>query len=126
MKHTVKEIIDFVQNLPRNDDYVHHDLIGELFPCVYDKKNDRITNVSVDTWVCTDTLVGVFLYYFDGVPICFSVQTGRKMDKEFLWIRKDMIDQVKEYLRSFTIEDLYMPVCVDQDTIFDINLKQGE
>ncbi len=49
---------------------------------------------------CTDTWVGVRLYFLDDECVCVSLQPFRKSDEEFEWISKETIVKTREYIRS--------------------------
>lgn len=65
----------------------------------------RVTGVAIYEWLCTDSMVGIFGYFFDGKPICLSFQTGRKMDKNFYWVSQDAAKSVSDFIESLLEEE---------------------
>jgi len=56
---------------------------------------------AIHTWVCTDTLVGYFLYTFKDEPCCITSQTGRKNDVYFHWISEEKYFEVLKFCLQF-------------------------
>ena len=65
-----------------------------------DEFDERVTMFEVNAWMCTDTLVGVYAYYFDGEFVALSFQSARKNDKEFAWVSKEKADQVRKFIHE--------------------------
>jgi hypothetical protein len=63
-----------------------------------DEFNKRLKAYPIATWLCTDSVVGYYAYYFDGYFIAMSTQMGRKCDKNFIWISKEKALEVRDYI----------------------------
>ena len=70
-----------------------------------DAFNKRMKVMPINTWICTDTLVGVFAYYFDGNFVALSFQSARKSDTFFHWVSKAEALSVREFIRSLSDEN---------------------
>jgi hypothetical protein len=64
----------------------------------------RLTYCYYHTWMCTDTYVGIRVWYLDGVEACISFKPYRKYDEKFYWISKEDFEQVYEYALSLREE----------------------
>ncbi len=69
------------------------------------QKEIRLTHCYYHTWMCTDTYVGIRVWYFDDVPVCISYKPYRKYDEQFYWISKELFDKVFNYAMSLKMED---------------------
>lgn len=49
------------------------------------------------TWMCTDTLVGIFFLFLHDEFVGVRIQTGRKSDSHFYWKCIDTFYKVKEW-----------------------------
>lgn len=73
--------------------------------------NQRITEVPLLVWNCTDSIVGMNgLYKWDEANTqwrLFAVtkQMGRKWDVDVSWVSKSIKDEVKTYFDSFLIPE---------------------
>lgn len=73
----------------------------EIYDWIYqDDKNIRLTYCYYHQWICTDTLVGIRVWYFDNKPVCISWKPYRKYDETFAWINNESYEKVKEYAFS--------------------------
>lgn len=66
---------------------------------------ERIKSYYLTDWMCTDTVVGARVYFFDDVPCCISMQDGRKSDEHFSWFSKEIATKVRMYLFSLLMEE---------------------
>jgi len=62
---------------------------------------DRLVSYYVASWYCTDSFVGMKVYFFDDVPVALSTQTGRKSDENIRWVSQELFDEVFNYVLSF-------------------------
>jgi hypothetical protein len=72
--------------------------------------DERMKSIPVNEWMCTDTMVGVHAYYFDGRFVALSFQPARKSDTVFCWASKEDAQQVKNFIR--TLYDLENEISV--------------
>ena len=83
------------------------------------KDNERLTYCYYHRWICTDTEVGIRVWYFDNEPVCISWQPYRKSDESFGWISKDKFNQVRNYALSLKDDSLDVDI-VDDETINNV------
>jgi hypothetical protein len=76
-----------------------------------DEFSARVTCYSVQDWMCTDSIVGTFIYYMDGAPVAVSIQTGRRNDKEVFFLSKEAAQKMREFIQSL-MPDKYDPEIV--------------
>jgi hypothetical protein len=62
--------------------------------------NVRLTYCYYHRWICTDTEVGIRVWYLDGVPVCVSWKPYRKSNEEYGWINEESFHNVRKYLES--------------------------
>ncbi len=65
-----------------------------------------VAAVPVHEWLCTDTMVGVYAYYFRGEFVCLSFQMARKGNIEFRWKNKAVAQTVREFIRGLDVGSL--------------------
>lgn len=75
---------------------IHYDV-------VYSKVDEqtRLYGSYISASYCTDTWIGLKVYVFDREVVAFSFQKGRKYDKEFIWVSRELYNVTKEFCRSF-------------------------
>jgi hypothetical protein len=66
--------------------------------------NERVKVMPVNTWICTDTLVGVNSYYLDGEFVALSFQSARKSKTEFKWTSIESATKVQALIRKISAE----------------------
>jgi hypothetical protein len=49
------------------------------------------------TWMCTDTLVGIFFLFLNDEFVGLRIQTARKSDSHFYWKNATTYDKVKNW-----------------------------
>ncbi|OTZ47892.1 hypothetical protein [Bacillus thuringiensis] len=72
---------------------------------IEEPENCRIEAYWLGSWYCTDTEVGFIVYFFDGEPMAYSTQMGRKSDTHFYWASQKVAEDVKEYVKSLIVEE---------------------
>lgn len=73
-------------------------------------------------WYCTDTWVGMVLYFLDGEPLAMAIQTARKNSVDVSFVSKEM---------AFKLRDLLYELCRestpdDSLDIIDMDEEVGE
>lgn len=103
-------IAEIVKRLKYNGDgqeriqEVYNELVGGSEIMRYQAEPYRIMFHWAGSWYCTDTEVGYRVYCFDDVPVCFSIQHGRKCSEDFYWFSNAPIKAMRDYLRSLEEE----------------------
>ena len=77
----------------------------------------RLKRLAINEWICSDTDVGVYAYFFDDKFVAISQQPGRRADVTWKWLSQEAMYQVRDFIRS--IEEY---VCLRNVEI----LKDGE
>jgi len=60
----------------------------------------RLTYCYYHTWQCTDTYVGIRVWYFDNKPVCISYKPYRKSDENFYWLSVEDFTETHQYALS--------------------------
>ena len=117
MKMTWTDIITGIdQNLPASALYksphqdgeieVFADLVGIDCFCGYSVEfSKRMREHWVESWVCTDTVVGYSVFFLDRTPVAVSIQRGRKSKKEIQFISEEAYDLVRDAVLECLSED---------------------
>lgn len=87
------------------------------------KKNERLTYCYYHRWICTDTEVGIRVWYFDNEPACISWKSYRKSDEVFGWISEEKFNKVKNYAVSLKEEDDFEVNIIDDETMKNVIAK---
>lgn len=64
----------------------------------YDLFSEHCAYIPIQSWICTDTRVGLFAYFFDQEFVCISYQPYRKSDINFYWKSQQSRDLVKAFI----------------------------
>lgn len=109
MNEIARQIIDTIDfdRAPIGFDNIH-DLTTVEFDGIYGnvwQVQHRLGSRRFHTWTCTDTEVGIHVWYFDEVPVCISSQKYRKGTKMFFWLSKEAYKEVKKYIESLQDDD---------------------
>lgn len=112
----LKQIIETIDKSKNNEDYVNlYDIAYSEFGLNIDyEEQDRLKCYWVQRWYCTDSYVGLRLYFLDDKPVAFSMQEGRKCDENFHWIEEEYAIEVKKYCMEFLIKEednQYYSIC---------------
>ena len=83
------------------------------------KDNERLTYCYYHKWICTDTEVGIRVWYFDNEPVCISWRPYRKSNETFGWISKEKFNEVRNYALSLK-DDNFDVYIVDDETINNV------
>lgn len=85
------------------------------------KDNERLTYCYYHSWICTDTWVGIRVWYFDGKPVCISHKPFRKSHEAFGWLSKYDFDTVRSYAFSLVGDEYPLRLSImDDETISTI------
>lgn len=66
----------------------------------YDKICERIKAYWLMPRICTDTMVGVSVYFFDETLIGYSIKVARKSEEEFLFVSEEVANNVLDFFLS--------------------------
>lgn len=58
----------------------------------------------IDTWMCTDTLVGTIAYFLNGVCIAVTFQSGRKSQIEVYWVNEQCYNFIRTAFEAIMLE----------------------
>lgn len=65
----------------------------------------RLQKKWFEQWTCTDTQVGIAVYFLDDEIICISWQPYRKSDEEFWFVSEELGNKLYKYLLSLIEKD---------------------
>lgn len=120
MKNLVKDnkilIADIIANLDESAAQPYCDLshlddelnTGHSFS-YFEEAGERLKQVVVNEWICSDTPVGVYAYFLDGEFVAISTQQGRKSDISWLWNSKQAAINVRNLILSLHDDEDLLP-----------------
>lgn len=74
-------------------------------------ENDgRLTKHWNQKWMCTDTMVGDAIYYFDCKALAYSHQDARKSDEHFHFFSKEVALDAQAYLMSLAKKECQITI----------------
>lgn len=79
----------------------------------------RLTSCFYHSWICTDTRVGIEVWYFNGRSVCISWRPYRKTKKVYGWLSKQDFDDVRNYAISLVYGD-YTPNILTDEVLSDV------
>ena len=59
----------------------------------------------IQSWICTDTRVGLAVYCLDGKPVAISAQRARKCTEEIEFVSKAAGKRVRDFILQFVPEE---------------------
>jgi hypothetical protein len=84
----------------------------------------RLTYCWYHTWMCTDTYVGIRVWYLDNKPVCISYKPYRKYDENFYWLSSEDFDETHRYAMSLREDgDMKYSLVQDIETDFTESAK---
>jgi hypothetical protein len=101
MKNLLELIVENKDNLKCDKWFDAQPLFEEFGIYEYLPINDRLTKKWFESWLCTDTEVGIAVYFLDGEIACVSWQPYRKSDEEFYFVSEEASRELHKYFLSF-------------------------
>jgi hypothetical protein len=80
----------------------------------------RLTYCYYNSWICTDTKVGIRVWYLDNIPVCISYKPYRKRNEYFSWLTKERYETTRQYILSLKEEDFDIVNIIDNDELNDV------
>lgn len=78
--------------------------------------NERIKGCYLESWMCTDTYVGLAVFYMDDEVIAFSYQSARKSYELFEFVSEEAANKLRQFIISLMDDDdIIQPSFVDLD-----------
>lgn len=107
MKTSLRKIFEDADNALKNGkelkkDYPDYEGLSSLFN-IYDVFWDDTDNIKcyfLQSHLCTDTIVGLKLYYLKDEMICYSYQSARKSREHFKFFSEEKAIKLRDYLLS--------------------------
>ena len=100
----LSEAIKKLDKSLHNEQYVALETLCEecsiLYCLFYAEEDIRIKSYWLTKHFCTDTWVGIKVFFLDDTPVCISSQKGRKCSEDFYWFSEEAYDKVSGYLLS--------------------------
>lgn len=75
--------------------------------------DERVKGYALTQWLCTDTHVGMNVYYMDDRPVAVSTQSARKSDVRISFVSLEAAQQVKDFILSLVGADELNPTLCD-------------
>lgn len=104
---TVLELSKIIDKSPENTCHINlEEILYDVFDLninwetveAFENKNGkRFSAYWVAPHYCTDSWVGERIYFFDGEPVAYSTQKGRKCNEEFYWLSEAAANKVYRY-----------------------------
>ena len=136
-KVTIDEILNMIDTSKMENDPHIYDICEDQFQ-IYEYLdqggNNRLTYCYLHRWICTDTEVGIRVWYFDNKPVCISWKPYRKYSETYGWISKDDFISVRNYINSLMDNNGDINIKIIDDLTIDeivrefdnIEYKKGE
>jgi hypothetical protein len=110
----LKEIIDKLDKTNPEDIYcdsIFQAVDVDWYSCKIDDEDgfssistfDELKYYWLVTWYCTDSWVGIRVYFLRDELVAISYQQGRKAEETFEWVSMEHYTKVKDYLQSFVV-----------------------
>jgi hypothetical protein len=92
-------------------------------PVCQQEGKERLKYCYYYSWVCTDTHVGIKVWYFDYIPVCISWKQYRKASECFAWIDKKYFEKVRSYILSLVDSEREYDVTIATDDMINETLQ---
>lgn len=90
------------------------------------KNNIRLTYCYFHEWMCTDTMVGIRVWYFDSNPVCISWKFFRKSSEVYGWLSKGDFKNVKNFAWNLHSREDNKPIMIVNDKLIEDTFKTIE
>ena len=104
---TVIELLSTIDKTKMKQGWVDLSAIKDEFEIqeyiVQTEDNVRLTYCFYQSWVCTDTRVGLKLWFFDEEAVCISWRYYRKSKESFSWLSLKDFYKVGNYLNTLKL-----------------------
>lgn len=116
----LKDVINLVDRSERNTSYASIEDFARMFDLhiYHDSRFDeRVKKYWIYNWCCTDTWVGLAVYFMDDAPVAVSFQSARKSDENIEFVSKEAAAKVRDFIISLMEdEEKGVPIAdMDQD-----------
>lgn len=115
----IKKIFRDINKSEDNKSYIDMDIIAEQFNVQFDcygkEYDERLKAYWAARHICTDTWVGVRVYYFDDEPAALSWQFARKSSEDFQWVSNKIANKVKDWILSLSDDIDVALIDMDED-----------
>lgn len=106
----LRELIAKVDRSAKNEDAADIDTFCQALDINewlgWDKRFDeRVKGYALTQWLCTDTPVGMNVYFMDDEPIAVSTQSARKSDVYIRFVSEEAALKVRDFILSLVKED---------------------
>lgn len=117
----IKDLIEIGKTKPKNNENAFFSLMEEfdIYDYKYTEEAKRLSYNFPIKWYCTDSYVGMRIYYLDEEPICISSQSGRKSDESFKWLSKEAFEKTRNFLHSFVQKKEFFDLIDENEKIDD-------
>lgn len=96
----LQKILENKENLKQDKWFYPQELFEEFEIYESISVDDRLTKKWFESWFCTDTEVGIAVYFLDDEIVCISWQPYRKSDEEFWFVSEELGKKLQDYLWS--------------------------
>lgn len=100
MNEFVKNIIDTIDTDSAKIEYDIYALCEEEFQIYEWIEQEKLGYRNYYSWICTDTEVGIRVWYFNEEVVAISFKPYRKYNTDFYWKDKGTRDKVFIYIKS--------------------------
>ena len=121
---SIKDIIEKIDVSKMERNHVEfYSMCGsefEIYEYLYQSEDlPKLTYCYYHRWICTDTEVGIRIWYFENKPVCISYKPYRKSDETFGWLSKNDFEKVRTY--AISLQDVVSDInIIDDKTILDV------
>ena len=116
----IRDLIKVVDRSEKNstsadiDDFCRELNLNE-YPGWNKEFDDKLKGYWLVKWLCTDTWVGITVFYLDDEPVAVSSQTARKSPEELEFVSIETATKVRKFILECLGEAEFTPSLVDLD-----------
>lgn len=106
----IKEAFDKVLKTKENESCADIDNFSEILGLNFyigwsEEFDNRVKGYYLWNWMCTDTVVGGTLYFFDGKPLAFGFQSARKSGETIKFYSKEIAEELRSFIISLAEDE---------------------
>lgn len=124
MNYPTMKLRDAIEKLDRSDKNKSHANIDHFMSALdmsnylgWDERfEEKVQMYWIQSWLCTDMMVGTAVYYMDGELIAFSHQTARRSNCEVYFVSENAAKKVRAFLATLIDEQRNDPQIISLDT----------
>lgn len=97
--NVMDDLSELILSIPKFKQYENY-----LFWIGPEHVNSRVKIVPIMNWMCTDTIVGYNIIFFDNEPLAYSTKLARKDDCYYYFLNEEVLNKFITFIEPILIQ----------------------